>query len=125
MGFGLQLAWIADHKMASFLELEKLENADHRYDLKARPMPNAVYLTKSRYTAGSQCLRRLWLNVHEPIAWNEPESGSSEDIGLEIGRMAHLLFPGGVLVEEKPWEHAAAVTTYRCSDGRPLRPGNL
>jgi hypothetical protein len=23
--------------------------------------------------------------------------------------MAHLLFPGGVLVEEKPWEHAAAV----------------
>ena len=73
-------------------------------------MPNAVYLTKSRYTAGLQCLRRLWLNVHEPIAWNEPESGSSEDIGLEIGRMAHLLFPGGVLVEEKPWEHAAAVT---------------
>ena len=73
-------------------------------------MRNAVYLTKSRYTAGLQCLRRLWLNVHEPIAWNEPESGSSEDIGLEIGRMAHLLFPGGVLVEEKPWEHAAAVT---------------
>jgi hypothetical protein len=23
--------------------------------------------------------------------------------------MAHLLFPGGVLVEEKPWEHAEAV----------------
>jgi hypothetical protein len=35
--------------------------------------------------------------------------GSSEDIGLEIGRMAHLLFPGGIVVEEKPWEHAAAV----------------
>lgn len=72
-------------------------------------MATAVYLTKSRYTAGLQCLRRLWLNVHEPIAWDEPESGSSEDIGLEIGRMAHLLFPGGVVVQEKPWEHAAAV----------------
>ena len=72
-------------------------------------MPAAVYLTKSRYTAGLQCLRRLWLNVHDPIVWEAPESGSSEDIGLEIGRMAHLLFPGGVLVEEKPWEHAAAV----------------
>jgi hypothetical protein len=53
--------------------------------------------------------RRLWLNVHEPAAWEEPESGSAQAVGLEIGRMAHLLFPSGVLVEEKPWEHAAAV----------------
>jgi hypothetical protein len=29
--------------------------------------------------------------------------------GGEVGRMAHLLFPGGVLDEEKPWEHAEAV----------------
>jgi hypothetical protein len=36
--------------------------------------------------------------------WEEPEPGSAQDIGLEIGRMAHLLFPTGVsvLVEEKP-----------------------
>ena len=72
-------------------------------------MKNKVYLTKSRYTAGLQCLRRLWLNVHEPTYRGEPESGSLEDVGTEIGRMAHLLFPGGVLVEEKPWEHAAAI----------------
>jgi len=72
-------------------------------------MPNAIYLTKSRYMAGVQCLRRLWLNVHVPFDWEEPESGSLEDVGLEIGRMAHLLFPGGVLVDEKPWEHSAAV----------------
>jgi hypothetical protein len=72
-------------------------------------MSNIVYLTKSRYAAGLQCLRRLWLNVHEPAEWEEPEAGSAQDVGLEIGRMAHLLFPGGVLVEEKPWEHAAAV----------------
>jgi len=72
-------------------------------------MSNAVYLTKSRYTAGLQCLLRLWLNVHEPADWEEPILGSVEDVGLEIGRMAHLLFPGGVLVEEKPWEHAEAV----------------
>ena len=72
-------------------------------------MSNSVYLTKSRYTAGLQCLRRLWLNVHEPTDWKEPESGSTVDVGLEIGRIAHLLFPGGVLVEEKPWEHAGAM----------------
>jgi hypothetical protein len=69
-----------------------------------------VYLTKSRYSAGLQCLLRLWLGVHEPGDRNVPEPGSLEDIGLEIGRMAQLLVPGGVLVEEQPWQHAAAVT---------------
>jgi hypothetical protein len=39
-------------------------------------MSNAGYLTKSRYTAGLQCLRRLWLNVHEPADWEEPVSGA-------------------------------------------------
>jgi Domain of unknown function(DUF2779) len=71
-------------------------------------MSRAAYLTKSRYTAGLQCLRRLWLNVHRPAAWEEPELGSAEDVGLEIGHAARLLFPGGILVEEKPWEYAAA-----------------
>jgi hypothetical protein len=31
------------------------------------------------------------------------------DIGQEIGRQAHLLFPGGVPIEEEPWRHAEAV----------------
>jgi hypothetical protein len=68
----------------------------------------ASYLTKSRYAAGLQCLRRLWLNVHEPVGRSEPELGSTEGIGLEIGRMARRLFPGGILVDEQPWEHAKA-----------------
>jgi Domain of unknown function(DUF2779) len=76
---------------------------------RARAMANNIYLTKSRYTAGLQCLRRLWLNAHEPVGWDKPELGSVENVGLEIGRMAHCLFPGGVLVEEAPWEHAEAV----------------
>src|ERR1700719_174976 len=75
----------------------------------AHAMSNAVYLTKSRYAAGLQCLRRLWLNFHKRADWEEPELGSAEDIGLEIGRKAHLLFPGGILVEEKSWEHTGAV----------------
>jgi hypothetical protein len=71
-------------------------------------MPKPVYLTKSRYMAGLQCPRRLWLNVHEPADSEEPEPGSVEEIGLEIGRSAHFLFPDGVRVEHKPWEHTAA-----------------
>ena len=30
-------------------------------------------------------------------------------MGHEIGRHAHKLFPGGVLVAEEPWQHAQAV----------------
>jgi hypothetical protein len=67
------------------------------------------HLTKSRYTAGLQCLRRLWLIDHEPASHEEPAPGSPLDIGQEIGRKAHLLFPGGALVDEPPWRHVAAV----------------
>jgi hypothetical protein len=76
------------------------------------PSVSGQHLTKSRYMAGLQCPRRLWLLVHEPPPYEEPAPGSPLDIGQEIGRKAHLLFPGGVLVEEEPWQHAeAAVRT--------------
>ena len=66
------------------------------------------HLTKSRYIAGLQCLRRLWLLVNEPPDYEEPPPGSPLDIGQEIGRKAHLLFPGGALVDQEPWQHAEA-----------------
>jgi hypothetical protein len=69
----------------------------------------SIHLTKSRYMAGLQCPRRLWLRVHEPLPYEEPALGTPLDIGQEIGRKAHLLFPGGVEVTEEPWEHAQAV----------------
>jgi hypothetical protein len=31
------------------------------------------------------------------------------DLGRQIGHKAHLLFPGGVLIDEPPWRHSAAV----------------
>lgn len=42
------------------------------------------------------------------------------DIGQEIGGKAHLLFPGGVRIEEAPWQHAeaAARTTVLMNDAR-------
>lgn len=72
-----------------------------------------MHLTKSRYLAGLQCLRRLWLGVNQPPEWVEPAPGSSQDIGAEIGLKAHLLFPGGILVEEAPWQHEEAVARTR------------
>ena len=67
------------------------------------------HLTKSRYIAGLQCPRRLWLLVHEPAAYEEPSPGTPMDIGQTIGRKARLLFPGGATVDEEPWQHAQAV----------------
>ena len=69
------------------------------------------HLTKSLYIAGLQCLRRLWLLVNEPQPYEEPPPGSPMDVGQEIGRKAHLLFPGGALIDEEPWRHAQAVAT--------------
>jgi Domain of unknown function(DUF2779) len=42
------------------------------------------------------------------------------DIGGEIGRKAHLLFPGGALIDEEPWQHAQALarTTALMTDER-------
>jgi hypothetical protein len=68
------------------------------------------HLTKSRYIAGLQCPRRLWLIVHEPLPYEQPAPGSPMDIGQEVGQKAHLLFQGGVRIDEEPWQHAEAVT---------------
>jgi hypothetical protein len=78
------------------------------------------HLTKSRYLAGLQCPRRLWLVVHEPLPYEAPDPGSPMDVGQVIGRKAHLLFPGGVLIDEEPWQHAeaAARTAALMSDAR-------
>jgi hypothetical protein len=42
------------------------------------------------------------------MPYENPEPGSVQDIGIIVGQKAHLLFPGGVLVDVPPWEHARA-----------------
>ena len=53
----------------------------------------SLHLTKSRTLAGLQCLRRLWLLVHEPPDYEEPDAGSPLAMGHEIGRHAHQAVP--------------------------------
>jgi hypothetical protein len=79
----------------------------------------SLHLTKSRYIAGLQCLRRLWLRVNEPQPYEEALPGSPMDTGSEVGRKAHLLFPGGALIDEEPWQHAQALarTAALMTDG--------
>jgi PhoPQ-activated pathogenicity-related protein len=72
----------------------------------APPIP---HLSKSRYLAGLQCERRLWLGWFEPEWSAEPAPGSILAMGHEVGEYAHNLFPGGVLVQEGPSEFIEAL----------------
>ena len=69
------------------------------------------YLTKSRYIDGLRCSRKLWLGWYERLPYDDPEPFSILDVGNQTGIKAHLLFPGGILVEEKAYEHKEAVQT--------------
>jgi hypothetical protein len=58
-------------------------------------------LSKSRFIAGVQCLKRLYLEVHQPELAGELDEQSLAVIeqGHEVGRWAQKVFPGGVLIE--------------------------
>jgi len=58
-------------------------------------------LSKSKFLAGLQCDKRLFLAVHHPELATQPGAATQAilDIGSEVGEHARRRFPGGVLVE--------------------------
>src|SRR5215204_507882 len=84
-----------------------------------RPQPR---LSKSRYIAGLQCPRRLWLGWHDPEPRSEPEPGSVLAVGIDVGVAARQIVPGGVLVEQGPEEHGEAVERTRALIADPTVP---
>ena len=60
----------------------------------------SMRLSKSKFVAGVQCLKRLYLQVHQPELAVEPDAASQAVIeqGREIGMLARQMFPGGVEV---------------------------
>jgi len=72
----------------------------------------AITISKSRYMAGVQCLKRLYLLVHQP----ELGSGKTAadfalmDQGRQVGKLAQRLFPGGVEVRTGNPEEAIRIT---------------
>lgn len=88
-------------------------------DCVAAKPPNP-HLSKGRFLAGLQCLRRLWQLCRTPEA--VPPAGAALEAlfaaGHEVGRLARLAFPGGVLVEESGgFDRAARVTRNLIGDG--------
>ena len=79
-------------------------------------------LSKSRFMAGLQCLKRLYLQVHEPDLAGELDETSLAVIeqGQEVGRLAQKMFPGGVRIEagHEELDKALALTAQVVAKGQ-------
>ena len=59
-------------------------------------------LSKSRFTSGMQCHKKLWWEVHEPDAKELQPDKVLRDLfsqGRQVGEAARERFPGGVLID--------------------------
>jgi len=81
-------------------------------------------LSKSRFIAGLQCLKRLYLEVHQPELAGEPDEQSMAvfEQGYEVGRWAQKAFPGGVLIEAGPEEMDGALKQTEQAVGDKQHP---
>jgi predicted RecB family nuclease len=71
-----------------------------------------IRLSKSKFVAGCQCLKRLYLQVHEPKLAAEPDDAADAIIaqGREVGILARQLFPAGVEVPSDNLDKAIRAT---------------
>jgi len=69
-------------------------------------------ISKSKFVAGCQCLKRLYWQVHEPELAAEPDgaTGAIMQQGHDVGMLAHRLFPGGVEVCDRSLDQAIRAT---------------
>jgi hypothetical protein len=82
-----------------------------------------VKISKSKFMAGVQCLKRLYLEVHEPelAARSDGANQAIIEQGQEVGLLARQLFPGGVEVVESGGLEQAIRTTQELI-ANPLVP---
>jgi hypothetical protein len=66
-------------------------------------------LSKSRFVAGRQCEKRLWLEIHQPELKDTEGAAAVFAVGNEVGALAQGLFPEGVLIAAQPFEKALAL----------------
>lgn len=78
-------------------------------------------LSKSRYMAGLQCPKILWLGINKPEEAADIDRATQRlfDIGHQVGECAQRLFPGGVLIAEDHTQLSRAIskTTAAVSEG--------
>ena len=72
-------------------------------------------LSKSRFTSGLQCSRKLYLSCFQPDLGTPPDAAQQAvfDAGALVGEIARDLRPGGVLIDEPYYLHDDAVARTR------------
>jgi hypothetical protein len=79
-------------------------------------------ISKSKFVAGVQCLKRLYWQVHQPELATEPDAAVEAimEQGQEVGLLAHQLFPGGVEVDGSGGLDEAIRTTQELMANREV-----
>src|SRR5947199_8793916 len=87
-------------------------------------MTSPTRLSKSRFTSGLQCHKKLWWEVHEPDAKElQPDKVLQDlfDQGRLVGEAARQRYPGGVLIDLPHNAGAERVAaTQKALDAGPL-----
>jgi hypothetical protein len=80
-------------------------------------------ISKSRFLAGLQCRKRLWLEAHRrDLIPEDPARQARFDLGNEVGELARQLYPEGRLIEarfDRP-SQALAATAAAVQAGSPV-----
>lgn len=73
-----------------------------------------IKLSKSKFVGGCRCLKRVYLQIHQPELAAEPDATSEAVIeqGREVGLLARQMFPGGVEVRSE-WDLDQAIRATR------------
>jgi predicted RecB family nuclease len=77
------------------------------------PAPAPIRLSKSKFVAGVQCLKRLYFEIHQPELAEEADEEQLTRLeeGHEVGLLAQRRFPGGGLVGFEQGMNAALENT--------------
>jgi len=79
-------------------------------------------LTKSKFMAGLQCPRYLWIYVNDPgrIPPPDPVTQHTFDQGHEVGDLAKKLFPGGIDLSNCGFKEMLSETSAKLADSKPI-----
>ena len=71
-----------------------------------------ITISKSKFVAGVQCLKRLYLQVHEPQLGSSKSAADFAimEQGRQVGKLARQMFPGGIEVRSGDPGEAIRIT---------------
>jgi predicted RecB family nuclease len=82
-------------------------------------MTTGARLSKTRFTSGLQCHKKLWWEVHEPGALElQPDKVLQDlfDQGHQVGEVARARYPGGVLIDRRDASSERVAATRKALD---------